>query len=87
MKQIAQIKMIKKNPCPYCDRALTFLKNKGLEVEIIDLTSNLDELQTWKQKTGWQTVPMIFVGEKFIGGYNDLKTLEEDGQFDSLVFG
>jgi glutaredoxin 3 len=86
MKQIAKIKMIKKNPCPYCDRAITFLNNKGAEFEIVDLTNNLQELQTWKEKTGWSTVPMIFIGEKMIGGYNDLKSLEESGDFDKLVF-
>ena len=79
--------MIKKNPCPYCDRAINFLKGKGLEVEVIDLTGKWDELMEWKNKTGHQTVPMIFVGEKFIGGYDDMKSLDNDGQFDSLVFG
>lgn len=85
-KQIAKIKMIKKNPCAYCDRALRFLEGKGLQTEVIDLTENLDEILKWKQKTGWQTVPMIFIGEKFIGGYQDLKELDENGQLDDLVF-
>jgi glutaredoxin 3 len=87
MKQIAQIKMLKKNPCPYCDRAMNFFKAKGVEVEIVDLTDRLDELQQWKQKTGWQTVPMIFINEKLIGGYSDIKALDDEGKFDSLVFG
>jgi glutaredoxin 3 len=86
MKQTAKIKMIKKDPCPFCDRAINFFKAKGVEVEVIDLTNNLDELFKWKQQTGWQTVPMIFIGEKFIGGYNDVKALDNDGQFDPMVF-
>lgn len=86
MKQSAKIKMVKKDPCPFCDRAMNFFNGKGVEVEIVDLTNNLQELQTWKQKTGWSTVPMIFINDKLIGGYNDLKTLEEDGEFDKLVF-
>lgn len=85
-EQKAKIKLIKKNPCPYCDRAINFLNQKGLQVEIVDLTNNLDELQTIKEKTGWSTVPMIFVNEKLIGGYNDMKSLDEDGEFDKLVF-
>lgn len=87
MKQTAQIKLIKKNPCPYCDRAMNFLKNKGLEVEVVDLTDNLDELQNLKQKTGWQTVPMIFINDNLIGGYNDMKALDDEGKFDALVQG
>ncbi len=87
MKQIAQIKMIKKTPCPYCDRALNFFKNKGAEVEVVDLTNDIDKLMEWRNKTGHQTVPMIFIGEKFVGGYDDLKALDLDGGFDPLVFG
>ena len=79
--------MVKKDPCPYCDRAMNFFKGKGLEVEIVDLTNNLGEMQTWKEKTGWQTVPMIFINDKLIGGYNDLKALEEEGKFDAMVMG
>jgi len=87
MKQTAQIKMYKKNPCPYCDRAVHFFEDKGLKVEIIDLSNNLQELQVLKQKTGWATVPMIFINDKLIGGYNDMRELEESGEFDKLVFG
>lgn len=87
MKQTAKIKMVKKDPCPYCDRAMNFFNNKGVEVEIIDLTNNLDQLQVWKQKTGWQTVPMIFINDELVGGYTDLKVLDEEGQFDKKVFG
>ncbi|MBY0451834.1 MAG: glutathione S-transferase N-terminal domain-containing protein [Bdellovibrionaceae bacterium] len=87
MKQKAQIKMIKKTPCPYCDRALTFFKNKGVEVEVTDLTNDIDKLMEYRNQTGHQTVPMIFIGEKFVGGYDDLKALDADGGFDPLVFG
>lgn len=85
MKQTAVIRMVKKNPCPYCDRAMNLFNRKGYKVEIIDLTDNLDELQIWKQKTGWQTVPMIFINGTMIGGYNDLKALDEEGKLDAMV--
>ncbi len=86
MKQIAPIKLIKKNPCPYCDRAINFLNGKGLKYEVIDYTDRLHELQKVKEETGWQTVPIIFINDKLIGGYSDMKTLDEEGQFDKLVF-
>lgn len=78
--------MIKKVPCPYCERALSFFTEKGLDVEIVDLSNNLSEMQKIKQETGWSTVPMIFINEKLIGGYSDMKQLEESGEFDKLVF-
>ncbi len=45
----------------------------------------MDELETLKQKTGWKTVPMIFINDSLVGGYTDLKTLDEDGKLDSMV--
>ncbi len=79
--------MIKKIPCPFCDRAMNLFNSKGYEVEIVDLTDNLDELHSWKEKTGWKTVPMIFINDELIGGYNDLKALDDEGKLDSLVTG
>lgn len=87
MTQKAHIKMIKKDPCPYCDRAMNFFNSKGWKVEILDYTNNLDELMTWKEKTGWRTVPIILIDDKLIGGYNDLKELDEQGKLDHLVLG
>ncbi len=81
----AQIKIIKKNPCPYCDRAKAFLDGKGLKYEVLDLTDQPEELMAWKQKTGWSTVPMIFINNELIGGYTDLKALDEDGKLDALL--
>lgn len=85
MKQTATIKLYKKIPCPYCDRAKSFLDEKGLKYEVVDLTNNIAELEALKTKTGWKTVPMIFINNELIGGYTDLKNLDEEGKLDSLV--
>lgn len=81
----AYVKMIKKNPCPYCDRAEALFSRKGIKIEIVDLTDQPDEIMKWKEKTGWMTVPMIFINEKFIGGYNDMKALDDEGKLDALL--
>ena len=85
--QTATIKMYKKNPCPYCDRAKNLLDAKGWKYEVIDLTDKPAELEDLKAKTGWKTVPMIFINEKLVGGYSDIKALDDDGKLDSLVIG
>lgn len=85
MKQTALIKIIKKNPCPYCDRAMNLFNAKGWKVEVVDLSDNLEELQLWKDKTGWKTVPMIFINDTLIGGYSDLKALDDEGKLDPMV--
>lgn len=81
---MAKVLMVKKNPCPYCDRAKNLLDGKGIPFEVIDLTDKMDELQAWKEKTGWKTVPMIFINDTLVGGYT-IKALDEEGKLDEMV--
>jgi glutaredoxin 3 len=37
------------------------------------------------QKSGQRTVPQIFVGEKSIGGYQELLASTASGEFDALL--
>lgn len=83
----AEIKLYKKNPCPYCERAINFLNARDLQFEVIDLTDKPQELIRLKNETGWMTVPMIFINGKLVGGYNDLKALDEAGELDQLLAG
>ncbi|MBX3041443.1 MAG: glutathione S-transferase N-terminal domain-containing protein [Bdellovibrionaceae bacterium] len=82
---MAKIVMYKKNPCPYCDRAKNLLDGKGAKYEVIDLTDKPEELQALKEKTGWMTVPMIFINDQLIGGYSDMKALDDEGKLDALI--
>lgn len=82
---MAKVIMYTKDPCPFCDRAKSFLENKGVEFEEIDLTDRPDEIQRIKTETGWRTVPIIMINGKLIGGYTDLKALDEEGKLDSLL--
>ena len=74
-----------KDPCPYCVNAKRLLSNKGVAYQEIDLTNDPDEMQRIKQQWGWKTVPIIVIGEQLIGGYSDMKALEEEGKLDSLL--
>jgi len=64
--------------CPYCDAAKRLLNKKGLSFEEIDV-SDAEEKQALKERTGWRTVPQIFINEKMIGGYQELLELEQKG--------
>ncbi len=79
------IVVYKKDPCPYCDRAMNLLNGKDLKYEVVDLTGKMDEMQKMKEKWGWQTVPIIVINGKLIGGYNDLKALDQSGELDLLL--
>ncbi len=82
---MANIKLYKKNPCPYCDRAINLLNSKEVPFEIIDLTDNMDQLMEIKNKWGWKTVPVIIINDKLVGGYTDLKALDESGELDKML--
>ncbi|MFZ4404917.1 MAG: glutaredoxin domain-containing protein [Pseudobdellovibrionaceae bacterium] len=85
MSQKAIVKLYKKNPCPFCDRAINFFNSRGVVFETIDLTNNPEGLQAIKDQWGWKTVPIIVINDQLIGGYNDLKALDEEGGFAPLL--
>ncbi|MCK6598831.1 MAG: glutathione S-transferase N-terminal domain-containing protein [Bdellovibrionaceae bacterium] len=86
MKQTAKIIIYTKDPCPFCVRAINLLNEKKLTYQEIDLTDKPEEIQKIKDETGWRTVPIILINDQVVGGYTDLKALDEDGKLDSLVF-
>lgn len=80
-----QVTIYTKDPCPYCVRAIQFMNNRGIVFVEIDLTGQEDKINEIKQKTGWRTVPIILIGEQVIGGYTDLKALEDEGKLEDLL--
>jgi glutaredoxin 3 len=72
--------------CPYCINAERLLKSKGVQ-EInkirIDLQPELrDEMM---KKTGRRTVPQIYIDDRHIGGFDDLRALDIAGGLDPLL--
>lgn len=84
---MAKVVVYSKDPCPYCVRAMRLLDEKGVAYEEIDLTDRPDEINRIKAETGWMTVPIILIDGKLIGGYNDLRALEDEGKLDALLKG
>ena len=70
--------------CPYCTRAKLLLKSKSVEFEEVDVSDDglRDELV---ERTRWRTVPQIFIGDEFVGGYDELQALEDDGRLDAML--
>ena len=71
--------------CPYCVAAKNLCISKGLDYKEIDLTNDPDELTRIKNQTGMLTVPQIFIGEEFIGGYADLKKLSDTNELNKKL--
>lgn len=72
--------------CPYCHMAKDLLKKKGVTYEEIDVNSR-DGLRTeMREKAGGRnTVPQIWIGEKHVGGCDDLYALDRGGRLDALL--
>jgi len=59
--------------CPYCDAAKALLNNKKFKFTEFNITHDDNQKRALIQKTGHRTMPQIFFGDEFIGGYNELK--------------
>ena len=82
------ITMYTKDYCPYCVKAKTLLKRKGVDSFIteIDITHDANLQQEMLAKSnGKRTVPQIFIGETHVGGCDDLYALDAAGKLDALL--
>ncbi len=71
--------------CPYCARAKALLSKKGVTFEEVDVYMDGDARKEMMDKSGRRTVPQIFIGERHIGGCDDLYQLEREGRLDPLL--
>lgn len=73
-----------KSWCPYCHAAKALLDRKGVSYEEIDVAAPAEQ-QAMAQRAGRRTVPQIFIGDRHVGGCDDLHALEASGKLDSLL--
>ena len=72
--------------CPFCLMAERLLKSKGVaDIEKIRVDLQPERRDEMMQRTGRRTVPQIYVGERHIGGYDDLSALDRAGGLDPLL--
>lgn len=80
------VKMYATRFCPYCMRARSLLKRKGVEWEEISVGSDTALWQEMETLSGRNTVPQIFIGDVHVGGYDDTVALDRAGKLDALLF-
>ena len=72
--------------CNYCSAAKHLLSKKNIKYEEINVGNDPEKRdEMLKKSNGMRTVPQIFIGGKHIGGYVELKALENKGELDSLI--
>ena len=72
--------------CNYCSAAKRLLDKKKVNYIEFDIGTDQSKLQEMQEKTkGAKTIPQIFIGETYVGGYSELKALEVAGKLNSLL--
>lgn len=71
--------------CGWCTRALALLEAKGVTPEVIVVDTDRELRRDMEERSGRRTVPQIFIGDRHVGGYDDLRALDTAGQLDALL--
>ena len=68
-----------KDNCIWCDRAKILLESKKISYNEIDLSDDSERLKFY-EKIGdnVKTVPQVFIDDKRIGGFQDLKVFLDE---------
>ena len=83
---MAQVEIFTKFLCPYCTRAKSLLKAKGVAFEETDISmGGPKRTEMLERSHGRSTVPQIFINGEHIGGSDDLAALERAGKLDVLL--
>jgi glutaredoxin 3 len=81
-----RIEIYTKFLCPYCSRAKKLLDSKGAVYEEYDITmGGAKRAEMMQRAQGRHTVPQIFIGDRHIGGSDDLAELDRNGGLDPLL--
>lgn len=81
-----QVEIYTKMFCPYCTRAKRLLADKGVAFEEYDITlGGRRRAEMLSRAGGRHTVPQIFIGQRHIGGSDDLAALDAAGRLDPLL--
>jgi glutaredoxin 3 len=85
---MVDVKIYTTRVCPYCVSAKSLFKGLGVAFEEIGLDADPGlRARLSAENGGWRSVPMIFVGGKFLGGFDDVNALHKAGKLMPMVKG
>ena len=73
--------------CPYCQRAKGLLTQKNVIFSEINVEEDAKFREQMIARSNRRTVPQIFIGDKHVGGCDDLLELDRSGELDRLIQG
>ena len=85
MTAAPEVVVYTKNVCGYCEAAKSLLREKGVAFREINVSDDPAELTRMVERTKQRMLPQIFVGERHIGGFDDLAALNASGQLEAVL--
>lgn len=83
---MAKVFMYATGVCPYCVMAERLLRAKGVtDIEKVRVDLDPARREEMMTRTGRRTVPQIYIGERHVGGFDDLSALDRQGGLDPLL--
>jgi glutaredoxin 3 len=73
--------------CPYCQRAKNLLTQKQVIFDEINVDDDAKFREQMTARSNRNTVPQVFIGDKHVGGCDDLFALDLSGELDRLILG
>ena len=83
---MTHIEIYTKNLCVFCDRAKNFFQSRNLNFNEYNVFLNPAYLDLMlKRSNGQRTMPQIFINNQHIGGFDDLKKIINNGEFETMI--
>jgi glutaredoxin 3 len=82
---MAKVTLYSTDYCGYCRAAKRLFESKGIPFEEIDLSEDDAGRDALRVRTGRTSVPQIFIGETHVGGFDDLRALDQRGGLEPLL--
>ncbi|HEY6619676.1 MAG TPA: glutaredoxin 3 [Steroidobacteraceae bacterium] len=73
--------------CPYCQRAKGLLQHKQVVFNEINVEEDEKSREEMLARSNRRSVPQIFIGDKHVGGCDELYALDRSGELDRLIQG
>ena len=83
---MANIEVYSGDFCPYCIKAKSLLKRKGLTFTEYNVRKDMArQIEMLERSGGARTIPQIFINDRHVGGCDELYALEQRGELDSWL--
>ncbi len=63
------------------------LTQKAVAFEDISVSDDPARFAEMQERSGRRTVPQIFIGDRHVGGFDELYALDKSGELDGLLAG